>query len=83
MLGAVEYERIPARLRGRLRRHHRRRVGGDPLGTVLGGLAVEAFGVQATLIGIGAAVAVTSYGFFNAAFREMDTEGEPVPQSRS
>ena len=53
-----------------------------PLGTVLGGLAVEAFGVQATLFGIGAAyVAVTSYGFFNAAFREiLDREAEPVPQ---
>jgi MFS family permease len=83
VLGAVEYERIPARLRGRVFGAITAGAwAAIPLGTVLGGLAVEAFGVQATLFGIGAAyVAVTSYGFFNAAFREMDPEGEPVAQT--
>ena len=83
VLGAVEYERIPARLRGRVFGAITAGAwAAIPLGTVLGGLAVEAFGVQATLAVIGACyVAVTSYGFFNAAFREMDPDGEPVAQT--
>ena len=83
VLGAVEYERIPARLRGRVFGAITAGAwAAIPLGTLLGGLSVEAFGVQATLLAIGAAyVAVTSYGFFNAAFREMDPAGEPVPQT--
>jgi len=82
VLGAVSYERIPVRLRGRVFGAITAGAwAAIPLGTVLGGLAVEAFGAQATLFGIGAAyVAVTSYGFFNAAFREMDPEAEAAPQ---
>lgn len=44
-----------------------------PAGVLLGGIAVEVVGVAATLLGIGVCyVAVTVFGFFNPAFREMD-----------
>ena len=44
-----------------------------PAGAVLGGLAVERFGVSATLFAIGVCyLAVTLYGFFNPAFRELE-----------
>jgi MFS-type transporter involved in bile tolerance (Atg22 family) len=44
-----------------------------PAGILLGGILVDAFGVSATLVGIGICyVAVCVYGFFNPAFREMD-----------
>jgi MFS family permease len=73
LLMTVEYELIPPALRGRV-------IGAItagawaaiPAGVLLGGLAVEAVGVAWTLFGIGVCyVAVTSYGFFNPAFREM------------
>jgi MFS family permease len=82
VLGAVEYERVPPRLRGRVFGAITAGAwAAIPLGMIAGGLAVEAFGPQATLFAIGVAyVAVTSYGFVNAAFRDMDAEGETEPQ---
>jgi predicted MFS family arabinose efflux permease len=82
VLGAVQYERIPARLRGRVFGAVTAAAwAAIPLGTILGGVAVETLGVQATLVVIGVAyVAVTGYGFFNDAFGEMD-DAEPVPQT--
>jgi MFS family permease len=82
VLGAVGYERVPARLRGRVFGAITAGAwAAIPLGTILGGIAVETLGVQTTLLAIGLAyVAVTGYGFFNAAFREMDP-ARPVPQT--
>jgi len=46
---------------------------------------VEAIGLAATFLGIGVCyLAVTGYGFFNAAFREMDrlsATKEAAPQT--
>jgi MFS family permease len=74
VLGAVEYERIPPALRGRVFGAITAGAwAAIPLGTVLGGLAVDAVGVQASLAAIALAyVAVTGYGFANTAFRAMD-----------
>jgi MFS family permease len=82
VIGAVEYERVPPRLRGRVFGAITAGAwAAIPLGTILGGIAVETLGVQTTLLVIGLAyVAVTGYGFFNAAFREMDP-ARPVPQT--
>jgi hypothetical protein len=44
-----------------------------PLGILLGGVVVETIGVAAALLAIGLGyVAVTSYGFLNPAFRDLD-----------
>jgi MFS family permease len=82
VIGAVEYERVPPRLRGRVFGAVTAGAWASiPLGTILGGIAVQALGVQTTLLLIGIAyVVITGYGFFNAAFREMD-DAEPVPQT--
>ena len=57
-----------------LRRGPRRRLGGDPARHLLGGVLVGAIGVAATFLAIGVLLAlVVAYGFFNPAFREMDT----------
>ena len=82
VIGAVEYERVPPRLRGRVFGAVTAGAWASiPLGTILGGIAVETLGVQATLFLIGIAyVAVTGYGFVNAAFRDMD-DAEPVLQT--
>ena len=74
VLSTVEYGLVPKRLRGR--------VFGTitagawaaiPAGVLLGGLVVDAVGVGPTFFGIGICyVAVTVFGFFNPAFRELD-----------
>jgi hypothetical protein len=60
--------------------HGRRSAGAwaaIPVGVLLGGLAVEAVGVRATFLAIGVCyVAVTVYGFFNPAFRDLDRAPE-------
>lgn len=51
-----------------------------PAGAVLGGLAVEYFGVAATLFAIGVCyLGVTLTGVFNPTLRQMDPEPEPEP----
>jgi MFS family permease len=81
ILNTVGYERIPAVLRGRV-------IGtltaaaysAIPLGILGGGLLIEVIGVGPTLLAIGVCYfAVTGYGFFNPAFREMDKRPEPAP----
>ena len=48
-----------------------------PAGILLGGILVDAVGISATLFGIGICyVAVTVFGFFNPAFRELDRRPE-------
>jgi MFS family permease len=74
LLGVVAYERVPAHMRGRV---FGVGMAGSyaaiPLGAVLGGVVVEAIGIQPTLLAIGLCyVAVTGYGLVNPAFREMD-----------
>ena len=79
LLATVAYERVPPHMRGRVLGAT---VAGAylaiPAGALLGGLAVERFGVAATLFGIGACyLAVTSAGVFNPTFRQMDPQPEP------
>jgi len=82
LLGTLSYEIVPAHLRGRVIGAVTSGVwAAIPAGILLGGLLVDAIGVSATLFGIGVCyVAVTMFGFFNPAFREMDRrpgDGDP------
>jgi MFS family permease len=74
LLLTVATEVVPARMRGRVFGAMRAGAWASiPAGILLGGIVVDAFGVEATLLAIGLCyVAVTAYGFFNAAFRELD-----------
>ena len=74
LLGTMTYEIVPANLRGRVLGAATSGVwAAIPAGILLGGFLVEAVGVSATLFGIGVCyLAVTLFGFFNPAFREMD-----------
>lgn len=78
LLFTVSSEVVPTRLRGRVFGATRAGAWASiPLGILLGGLAVETLGVAATLLVIGLCyLAVTSFGFFNPAFREMDRRPE-------
>ena len=81
VLQTVAYERVPAHMRGRV---FGATIAGAylaiPAGAVLGGLAVERFGVAATLFAIGVCyLAVTLAGVFNPTLRQMDPEPEPAP----
>ena len=80
VLQTVAYERVPAHMRGRV---FGATIAGAylaiPAGAVLGGLAVERFGVAATLFGIGVCyLAVTLTGVFNPTLQQMDPEPEPA-----
>jgi MFS family permease len=84
VLAVVAYERVPPHMRGRV---FGVGMAGSyaaiPLGALLGGLVVEAVGIQATLLVIGACyLTVTGYGLVNPAFREMDerTAGRAAPE---
>jgi MFS family permease len=81
ILATVGYARIPVALRGRvLGTVTAAAYSAIPLGILVGGLLIEAIGVGPTLLAIGLCyVAVTAYGFFNPAFREMDKRPEPAP----
>jgi MFS family permease len=85
ILNTVGFERIPAVLRGRvLGTVTAAAYSAIPLGILGGGLLVEVIGVGPTLLAIGLCyLAVTGYGFFNAAFRAMDERPEPSPQPQS
>ena len=74
LLLTVSSEVVPTRLRGRVFGATRAGAWASiPLGILLGGVAVEILGVAATLLAIGICyLAVTGYGFFNPAFRELD-----------
>ncbi len=81
ILGTVEYERVPAPLRGRVFGAITAGAWASiPAGTLLGGFAVEWLGPGPTLLAIGLCyVLVTGSGFVNPAFREMDRRA-PVHQ---
>jgi MFS family permease len=74
LLATVQFELVPTNLRGRV--FGATRAGAwaaIPLGVLLGGVVVGTVGVAATFLGIGVCyLAVTLFGFFNPAFREMD-----------
>ncbi|HEU5491177.1 MAG TPA: MFS transporter [Gaiellaceae bacterium] len=74
LIFTVTAEIVPTELRGRVFGAVRAGAwAAIPLGILLGGVAVEAFGIAATLLAIGVCyAAVVGYGFFNPAFREMD-----------
>jgi predicted MFS family arabinose efflux permease len=79
LLATVTFEIVPAALRGRVLGTVRAGAWASiPAGILLGGVAVEAFGAPATFLAMGVSLlAVTVYGFFNPAFREMDRRPEP------
>jgi MFS family permease len=82
LLGTLQFQLVPAELRGRVYGAITAGAwGAIPAGVLLGGVAVGAFGVAATFFAIGLCYAlVTGYGFFNPAFREMDQSvAEPEP----
>ena len=81
LLFTVSSEVVPSRLRGRVFGATRAGAWASiPLGILLGGVAVETLGVAVTLLVIGLCyLAVTSYGFFNPAFRELDRRPEGGP----
>ena len=74
LIFTVTAELVPAHMRGRVFGAVRAGAWASiPLGILLGGVLVEAVGVAATFLAIGVCYAgVVGYGFFNAAFREMD-----------
>jgi MFS family permease len=74
LLNTVQFELVPAKLRGRVFGAVKAGAWASiPLGVLLGGVVVEVFGVAATFLTIGVCyLAVTLYGFFNPAFRELD-----------
>lgn len=74
LLNTVQFELVPAELRGRVFGAVRAGAwAAIPLGVLLGGVIVDAAGVAATFLGIGICyLCVTVYGFFNPAFRELD-----------
>ena len=78
LLLTVASEVVPTRLRGRV--FGATRAGAwaaIPLGILLGGVVVEEIGVAATLLAIGLCyLAVTGFGFFNPAFRELDRHAD-------
>jgi MFS family permease len=74
LLGTLQFQLVPSELRGRV---YGAITAGAwaaiPAGTLLGGVVVEAIGISATFFVIGLSyLAVTTYGFFNPTFREMD-----------
>ena len=76
LLLTVASEIVPVKLRGRVFGATRAGAWASiPLGILLGGVVVEQIGVASTMFAIGLCyLAVTTYGFFNPAFREMDAQ---------
>lgn len=74
LLATVTFEIVPTELRGRVLGTIRAGAWASiPAGILLGGVAAGTFGVAATFLAMGLSLlAVTVYGFFNPAFREMD-----------
>jgi MFS family permease len=82
LLVTVEYELVPTRLRGRVFGAVKAGAWASiPAGVLLGGVLVGAVGLAATFLGIGVCyLAVSLYGFFNPAFRELD-RASPEPEA--
>ncbi|HUG65830.1 MAG TPA: MFS transporter [Gaiellaceae bacterium] len=79
LIFTVTAEVVPTELRGRVFGAVRAGAwAAIPLGILVGGVLVETIGVAATFLAIGIAyAAVVGYGFFNPAFRDMDSASEP------
>jgi predicted MFS family arabinose efflux permease len=80
VLGVVAYERVPPHMRGRVFGVTAAGAyAAIPLGALLGGLVVEAVGIESTLLAIGLCyLVVTGYGVVNPAFREMDRRSDSI-----
>ena len=78
LMATVTFEIVPSALRGRVLGAVRAGAWASiPAGVLLGGVVVGTFGVAATFFAIGLCyVAVTLYGFFNPAFRDLETLDE-------
>ena len=74
VLGTIQFQRVPAELRGRVFGAITAGAwAAIPAGVLLGGLVVDAFGVGTTFLAVGICyVAVAAFGFVNPALREMD-----------
>ena len=74
LLGTLQFQLVPAELRGRVFGAITAGAwAAIPAGVLLGGVVVGAIGVGPTFLCIGLCYAlVTGYGFFNPAFYEMD-----------
>jgi MFS family permease len=81
VLGAVVFERIPAPLVGRVSSLTTAMCFAlMPLGGVLGGVAIDGFGLPAAMLGIGAAYfLVTMAPAVDPRWREMDDRPAPAP----
>jgi predicted MFS family arabinose efflux permease len=89
LLGTLQFQLVPAELRGRVFGAITAGAwAAIPAGVLLGGVVVGAIGVGPTFLCIAVCYAlVTGWGFFNPAFHEMDrpppaaaaTEPEPSP----
>ena len=79
LMATVMFEIVPSALRGRVLGAVRAGAWASiSAGVLLGGVVVGTFGVAATFLVIGLCyVAVTLYGFFNPAFRDLDRTAEP------
>lgn len=75
LIFTVTAEIVPTQLRGRVFGAVRAGAWASiPLGILIGGVLVETVGVAETFLAIGICYsAVVGYGFFNRAFREMDS----------
>ncbi len=74
ILSAVQYERIPANLRGRVLGTVTAGVTvGTPLGVLLSGVLIDQVGLRPVLIGVAAAYLLVTLSFLLApAFRQLD-----------
>jgi MFS family permease len=80
IIGAVTYERVPARLQARVLGAFRSSAWiGIPFGSLLGGALTETAGLVIALLVTGAAMLVTTLTpFFFPAWRGLDREPAPV-----
>jgi MFS family permease len=85
ILSAVEYERIPAHMRGRV--FGAIQAGAwlaMPLGVLMGGILIEQIGLPRTFLVTSICYLVTTLTMvFNPAIRDMDRRPEPVELTRS
>jgi MFS family permease len=85
ILSAVEYERIPAHMRGRV--FGAIQAGAwlaMPLGVLMGGVLIEQIGLPRTFLVTSICYLVTTLTMvFNPAIRDMDRRPEPVELTRS
>ena len=78
LIFTIVAEIVPLQLRGRVFGAVRAGAWASiPLGILVGGVLVSTIGVAATFLAIGVSyTALVAYGFFNPAFRAMDTRSE-------